>query len=63
MRGMDIRHTFAPYRTCPFGFYPHCMAATQLGTPKTAMSSTELNDEVDFDGVFSNYGNSSPLKI
>ena len=47
----------------PFGFYPHCMAATPFETLRTTMSRTELNDEVDFDGVFSNYGNSSPLKI
>ena len=27
------------------------------------MLCTELNDEVAFDGLFSNYGNSSPPKI
>ena len=55
-----------PYGTffpSPFGFYPHCMATTPFETPRTTMPGTELNDEVDFDGVFSNYGNSSPLKI
>ena len=55
-----------PYGTffpSPFGFYSHCMATTPFETPRTTMPGTELNDEVDFDGVFSNYGNSSPLKI
>ena len=27
------------------------------------LSVAELDDEVDFDGVFSNYGNPSPLKL
>ena len=27
------------------------------------MPCTELNDEVAFDGLFSNYGNSSPPKL
>ena len=27
------------------------------------LSFAELDDEVDFDGVFSNYGNPSPLKL
>ena len=48
----------------PFGFYPPFIAASPFETPRTTMpTSSELNDEVDFDTVFSNYGNQSPLRI
>ena len=48
----------------PFGFYPPFIAASSFETSRTTMpTGSELNDEVDFDAVFSNYGNQSPLRI
>ena len=49
----------------PFRFYPHFMPApSPFETPRTMMLSVpELDDEVDFDGVFRNYDNPSPLKL
>jgi len=48
----------------PFGFYPPFIAASPFENPRTTMlTDSEFNDEVDFDAVFSNYGNQSPLRI
>ena len=49
----------------PFELYPHFMPAPPpFETPRTTMLRVaELDDEGDFEGVFSNYGNPSPLKL
>ena len=48
----------------PFGFYPPFIAASPFKTPRATMpTGSELNNEVDFDAVFSNYRNHSPLRI
>ena len=48
----------------PFGFYPPFIAASSFETPRITMpTGSELNDEVDFYGVFSNDRNQSPLRI
>ena len=46
----------------PLGFHRHFMAASPFETPR-AMIPDELDDEIDFDGVFSNYGSLSPLRV
>ena len=57
----------SPYESffsSPFGFYPPFIVASPFETPRTTMpTGSELNDEVDFDAVFSKYRNQSPLRI